>query len=441
MSKRYMVACLLVLLLLVAVVAAACGDATTTTTAAAPNSTGSTAAPATDTTAPAGTETTAAVSTDTTAAVGPATGEPIKIGLSISETGVGAAPCKTFTQGVAVRVEYVNANGGVNGRPLQIIEYDDKTDVAQAVANLNKLIQQDKVFATIGPWAQQMQAAARQIAEQYKVPAVLNGPATIDQMNGPKYEWSVMTTAGGPVQADALVKMIAHFGWKNILALGDTLSIDQETLKLTGDAAAANGFKFTLMPDTVELTQSDFQPILNKMMQQIESLKPDAIIAFLNPLGFPAVSKGLKGLGVTLPIVAGSSCAHPAVFSMGPEAVDGVYVPDPGGNANPQGLPDDFPTKPLLLDFAKIYQDKYNAPPDFFAADGSDLVTVLVAAMNQAGELDQAKVAEALNNLKNIPTLEGPMNFSPDDNSMGARGSMVLWQIKNGQFEFVTPLN
>jgi hypothetical protein len=55
--------------------------------------------------------------------------------------------------------------------------------------------------------------------------------------------------------------------------------------------------------------------------------------------------------------------------------------------------------------------------------------------------VDQAKLAQAMNNLKNLPTLEGPMNFSPDDNSMGARGSMVLWQMKSGQFQFVMDLN
>ena len=98
----------------------------------------------------------------------------------------------------------------------------------------------------------------------------------------------------------------------------------------------------------------------------------------VNPLAFPSMYKGLRGLNVTVPIVAGTASAHPAIFAQGPAAVEGAYVPDNGGNANPQALPDNWPIKPLQLAFAKIYQAKYNAPPDFFAADGSDLVTVLV---------------------------------------------------------------
>ena len=62
--------------------------------------------------------------------------------------------------------------------------------------------------------------------------------------------------------------------------------------------------------------------------------------------------------------------------------------------------------------------------------------------MKQAGTLDQAKVAQALINLNNVPTLEGPVTFTPSANSMGAtQGNIVLWQIKNGQFTFVKDLN
>jgi branched-chain amino acid transport system substrate-binding protein len=422
MRKQYIQAGLLVVLLVVALTAAACGGTTTTT-----------AAPSTETTA--GT-------TETTAAAGPATGEPIKIGLSNSLTGFSAAPGASFDQGIKAQIEYVNANGGVNGRPLQLVEYDDKSDVPTALANINKLIQQDKVFATIGPFAQFMQEAARTIAEQTKVPMVGDGPATLAELAAkPQYQWSVMTAAGPPPQADAVDKVIKASGWKNVLSLADVLTIDQETLDVVAQNAAAGGYTFTKMKDTFDLATTDFQPILNKMMEQINSLKPDAIILYVNPLAFPALYKGLRGLNVTLPILAGTACAHPAIFSMGPQAVDGAYIMDSGGNVNPQALPDSWPVKKLQLDFAQRYQTKYNAAPDFFAADGADTVIVLVAAMKQAGELDQAKVAQALVNLKDLPTLEGLMTWTPDATAMGIHGQMVEWQVKNAQFTLVNTIN
>ena len=185
MKKRYLLVGLVALVLMLALAAAACGGETTTTTAA----------PATETTA-APTETTAAP-TETTA-TGPAAGEPIKIGLSTSLTGSSGAPGTSFANGATAQVEYVNANGGVNGRPIELIMYDDASEVPNAIANINKLIQEDKVFMTIGPFAQYMQEPARQIAEETQTPMVGGGPATLDQLKGTKHQWSVMISAGPP---------------------------------------------------------------------------------------------------------------------------------------------------------------------------------------------------------------------------------------------------
>jgi ABC-type branched-subunit amino acid transport system substrate-binding protein len=138
------------------------------------------------------------------------------------------------------------------------------------------------------------------------------------------------------------------------------------------------------------------------MLEQIDTLKADAIILYVNPIAFPVLYKGLRGLGVTLPILAGAACAHPAIFAQGPEAVEGVYVMDSGGNVNAAAMPDSWPSKALQLEFAQRYQAKYNTPPDFFASTGGDVVTILVAAMKQAGELDQANWPKLVN-LKDHP--------------------------------------
>jgi branched-chain amino acid transport system substrate-binding protein len=445
MRKRYILAGLLVLLLVVAVVAAACGGTETTTTAAAPSttaapSTETTAVPSSETTAPPSSETTAAPSTETTTA-GPATGEPIKIGLINSLTGFSAAPGISVDKGVRLEIEYVNQNGGINGRPLELVEYDDKSDVPTALANLNKLLQQDKVVATIGPFAQYEQEPARKIAEQAKVPMVGDGPATLEQLDAkPQYQWSVMTAAGPRVQGASVAKVVTAHGWKNILGLADVLTIDQETLDVLGQLAPDAGFKFTKMPDSFGFDQQDFQPILNKMMDQINTLKPDSIILYVNPIAFPPLYKGLRGLGVTLPILAGTACAHPAIFALGPQAVDGAYVMDSGGNVNPSALPDSWPIKQLQLDFAQRYQAKYKEAPDFFAAAGADMVTALAAGMKQAGGPDQAKVAQALINLKEVPSLEGMLTWTPDATSEGIHGYMVEWQVKNAQWVLVNTI-
>jgi branched-chain amino acid transport system substrate-binding protein len=338
--------------------------------------------------------------------------------------------------------ELINANGGVNGRPFEILMLDDKSDVPPAIANINKLIQEDKVSATVGPFAQFMQEPARGIAEQTGTPMVGMGPATLEQLAGTQYQMSVMLSAGPNIQADALTKVIKANGWKNIIGIADVLSIHQETLDVLVKNGAAEGFTFTKLPDTFGFDQTDFQPILNKIMEAYNAQKPDAVVIYVNPIAAPPLYKGLRSLGVDVPIQGSPAAAHPAIFAMGPEAVEGFLVLDSGGLVNPAGLPDTWPLKTGQLAFFDAYQAKYNQPPDFFAAAGADLVAVLAEAMKQAGGPDdKAAVAQALVNLKDFVALQGIINFTPEATSQGVTGQMVEWKVQGAQFVLVNTVN
>ncbi len=432
MRKRFLTIGLLALVLVVALVVVACGGEKETTT---------TAAPSTETTTAPSTETTTAPSTETTN--GGATGEPIKIGFSNSITGFAAAPAASTANGIMLRVEQVNASGGINGRPLQVIMLDDKSDVPACIANLNKLIQEDKVVATVGPFAQFMQEPARAIAEQTQTPMVGMGPATLDQLAAkPQYQWSVMISAASPTHADALTKVIKANGWKKVLGIADQLAIHQEALDLVVKNGAAEGFTLTKLPDTFGFDQTDFQPILNKLMQAYNADKPDAIALSVNPIAVPPLYKGLRSLGVDVPIQGSPAASNPAIFAMGPEAVDGLYVLDSGGLINPPSLPDDWPLKAGQVEFYNAYQAKYGQPPDFFAAAGADLIAVLVEAIKRAGGPDdKAAVAKELVNLKDFVALQGIVNFTPEATSEGVKGQMVLFQVQGPQFVFVKTVN
>jgi branched-chain amino acid transport system substrate-binding protein len=434
MKKRYLTIGLLVLMLVVALAAAACGGTEETTT---------TAAPSTETTAAPSTETTAAPSTDTTETGGPATGAPIKVGFSNSITGFSAAPAASTGNGVALMAEIINANGGINGRPFEIIMLDDKSDVPPALANINKLIQEDKVAATVGPFAQFMQEPARAIAEQTGTPMVGMGPATLEQLAATsQYQMSVMLSAAPPTQADATIKVIKANGWKNIIGMADVLAIHQETLDLVVQAGPTEGYTFTKLPDTFGFDQTDFQPILNKIMEAYNAQKPDAICLYVNPIAMPPLYKGLRSLGVDVPIQGSPAASNPAIFAMGPDAVEGLLVLDSGGLVNPAALPDDWPLKEGQLAFYDAYQAKYGQAPDFFAAAGADLVSVLAEAMKQAGDPDdKAAVAQALINLKDFVALQGIVNFTPEATSQGVTGQMVEFQVKGGLFELVNTVN
>ena len=216
-----------------------------------------------------------------------------------------------------------------------------------AIANINKLIQEDKVFATIGPFAQFMQEPARRIAEQTETPMVGMGPATWSS-SPPRRStrWSVMLSAAPATQADASTKVIKANGWKNIIGIADVLSIHQETLDLLVKNGPAEGLHLHQdCPTPSVSTRPTSSRSSTRSWSSTTSSKPDAIVLYVNPLALPPLYKGLRALGVTVPIQGSPAAAHPAIFAMGPEAVEGFLVLDSGGLVNPAGLPDDWPLK------------------------------------------------------------------------------------------------
>jgi branched-chain amino acid transport system substrate-binding protein len=405
MKKRLALVGLLAVLLVIALMAASCGGKEETTT---------------------------------TVAAG-----PIKVGLVTSLTGNSAAPGVSIKNGAEYQVKYLNENGGINGRPIELLIEDDKSEVTSMTAAMTKLIEQDGIEYFVGPFIQYGQEAARQICEDAQIPMVGTGPVSLEQIaTATPYKWSVMMSAGPVTQADGLVKTIKAHGYKNVVAIADTLSIHAETLIKLAELSATEGFTLTVLPDTFGLVLPDPQAILNKIMEAYNSVKPDAIFTLSNPMAQPAIYQGLRTLGVTVPIHGSPAAAHPAVMSRGPQAVEGLYVMDSGGMVNPQALPDTWPTKAFQVDFYDRYNANYGFAPDFFAAVGADYFVVLQAAMKQAGGADDKEaVRAALQSLTDVVTLEGLQSFTPENTLQGVQGFLVEFQIKSGKFEFVRTLN
>jgi branched-chain amino acid transport system substrate-binding protein len=203
MKKRYLLSGLLALLLVIALVAVACGNGggTTTTSGAA---TGTTVAP-TDTTVAA---------TDTTAA--PATG-PIKVGHIVDMTGHEANVGAQFKAGI----DYAFTGATIDGREVQVITEDSKSEVAAAVDAAKKLVEQDGVIAIIGPTQIGQKTAVAEYCKTVGVPVILYNPTPLPAIAD--NEW-VIGSGGTIAQTPTIMAdyMYKELGYKTI----DTLAYD-----------------------------------------------------------------------------------------------------------------------------------------------------------------------------------------------------------------------
>ena len=174
-----------------------------------------------------------------------AAGGTIKVGFVNSATGVSAAPNQAIVGATQGAVGQINGQGGIDGKwKIELISKDDGSDVAKASAAVTQLIQQDKVDFILQPWVDFIAPVARGIEEKSGMPGVLSyAPSKGHESDS--FKWTFSNAQGAKDNADALVKVFAQKGWKNVVGAADVLTIQQETLDYTAEMAPAQGITFT----------------------------------------------------------------------------------------------------------------------------------------------------------------------------------------------------
>ena len=361
-----------------------------------------------------------------------ATGGTMKVGFVNSATGVSAAPNQAIVGSTQGAVGQINGAGGIDGKwKIELISKDDGSDVAKASAAVTQLIQQDKVDFILQPWVDFIAPVARGIEEKAGMPGILSyHPAKGDTET---YHWTFSNAQGAEDNGDALVKVFAQMGWKNVVGAGDVLTIQQETLDSVAQLAPAAGVTFTRLKDQWPLDQTDFSGLASKIVAACNSAKADALALMITAPQADAMMKALKGAGLTIPVIGGPPLAQAIpLFAAGTKNVDGMYLISTAVTAGPQ-LPDSYPAKPQVVGFYNAVMAETKAPPDNFAAWANDAVSLMAEAVKKAGSTDKTAVRDALESIQGFWGVAGQYNYSATDH-VGIHGGMWLFQIKNGKY-------
>jgi branched-chain amino acid transport system substrate-binding protein len=140
---------------------------------------------------------------------------PIRIGASLSQTGLYATPGQNQLRGYQLCVKHMNEKGGVLGRKLELVVYDDGSDPAAAARLYEKLITQDKVDLVLGPYTTPITDAVAQVNEKYRMPMVAPlASATSIYRKGRKFIFSMLPPA--EVYFEGLIDIAAKKGLKTV---------------------------------------------------------------------------------------------------------------------------------------------------------------------------------------------------------------------------------
>jgi branched-chain amino acid transport system substrate-binding protein len=338
------------------------------------------------------------------------TGEPIKIGVIGEESSVAGA---SLTKAAAMAADDINAHGGVNGRQVQVITYDDHSSAADAVRAFQRAVSQDKVVAVIGSYISEVVLAIEPWSARLHMPFITPGAASNliskavhDDYDHFKYTFHGWLTSAFIAQAicdytkDLLV---GPFHMKNAVVMSEdaawTTPLDERYLDCLPKAGLTVLDHIRFNPDT-----ADFTPIFH----QIEGNHPDVIITGISHVGVqPTVQ--WHDQQVPMPMVGQSSQATTSTFWKDTNgSAEGVIT----GTAAAV----DVALTPVTIPFAEAYVKKFGVTPAYDGYSAYDMVYVIAEAIERAGgATDPDKLVTALEATDHVGTV-GRIQFYGRDN-------------------------
>jgi len=367
--------------------------------------------------------TAAAVVAAVTAVALPAAAQaPVKIGASISMTGTYAKPGIYQKEGYELCVQEANDKGGLLGRKIDLVVYDDQSTPATGQRLYEKLITEDKVDVVMGPYSSAISEAVANVTEKYKKVMVAPLAATTSIFKkGRKYIFMVISPA--EVYLEGLVDIAAKRGLKTIAIVNEDTLFPKTAANGTAEFAKKRGLQIVLQ-EAYPKGNTDFSALLTK----IKAANPDVIAASTYFDDAVALTRQMKELNVT-PKMYGVTVGGdlPEFYDLLKQNAEYIY----GATQWEPTLP-----YPGQKEFMASYQKKFNHEPSYHAAAGYAGCVLYLDAVKKAGTLDADKVREQLLKLE-TRTMLG--DYKVDADGFQTAHKMVLFQWQDGKKVTVWP--
>jgi branched-chain amino acid transport system substrate-binding protein len=352
---------------------------------------------------------------------GPGSSKDIIIGNLQDLSGPTSVWGNAVTRGAELAAAKINGQGGINGKQIKLITLDTKGDVQEAIKAFNRLADQEKAVAVIGPPISNIGIGLAPVADAKKVAFVgsFADPRAMVGEDG-KTHPAMFLMQPSTVQYGQLMASYAvdKLGMKKIGILYDQSNAYAVSLvgpfKKYAEAAGAK-----IVAEEVYIkTDRDFKTQLSK----IKAAKPDVVFAPNYIQGLVITAKQAKELGMKMPFFGALDYAAPfASLVNDPEAANNIYFANNYSDSEPQ-----------LTEVRAAYKAKYNENPINKVYLGYDKMLIVAEALKKGGDTPD-KVLAGMNQISNLQGTTGVITISPQDH-MPVGLSMVMYKIDHGNY-------
>jgi branched-chain amino acid transport system substrate-binding protein len=351
--------------------------------------------------------------------------ETIKIGAILGVTGPAANLGGPEARTLEMLVQEVNKKGGIKGNPVELIVKDSSASPEKAISFAKQLIDEDKVFAIIGPSTSGETMKIKTLAEDGKT--ILLSCAAAEAIVKPVGKYVFKTPQN---DSHAVRKIYEHMKKAGIVKIGVVSSN-------TGFGKAGKEQLEKLAPEygITIVANEVYDKEATDLTAVVTKLKAAGVQAFVNWSIEPAqaiVIKNARQIGLEIPIFQSHGFGNIQYVKAAGAAAEGVIFPA-GRLLVAESLPAANKQKAVLTKYKKDYEARTHEDASTFGGHAYDAFMILVKAIETAG-LDKEKVRTAIEDTQGFVGTAGVFNFSAQDHNGLTIDAFEMLTVKNGKF-------
>jgi len=356
--------------------------------------------------------------------------QPIKIGAFLSVTGPAAFLGDPEQKTLEMYIERLNASGGVLGRKLELVSYDDSGDAEKARTFAKRLIEQDKVDIIVGGSTTGATMAVVPLAEQAGMPFI--------------------SLAGAVVIIEPVKKWVFKTPHTDRMAC-EKIFVDMQARKISKIAliSGPGGFDKSMRGQCLQVAPTYKIEVAadetygggdTDMTAQLAKIKSTPGVQAVLNAGFgqgPAiVTKNFRQVGMSVPLYQSHGVASKEFIKLAGEASEGVRLPA-AALLVADTLPGNDLQKKVVVGYKNDFETRYKQEVSTFGGHAYDGLMLAVEAMRKAGSTDKAKVRDALETTRSFIGTGGVVNMSGSDHLGLDLSAFRMLEVKGGNWTLV----
>jgi len=352
--------------------------------------------------------------------------EPVKIGSFLAVTGPAAFLGDPEKKTLEMYVERINEEGGLLGRPVELVLYDTGLDASKAVSFTKRLIEQDRVHVIVGGTTTgETMAVIQAVDPQIPFISLAGASVVID----PVKKWVFKTPHTDAMAVEKIYRDMNKLGHSRVGLIAGSGGFDKSCM--------ANAEKLADKYDIHIAAKETYSRGDTDMTPQLTNIKNANVDAVLFcGFGAPAsiVARNFHQLGIEAQYYNSHGVCSKRFIEGAGEAAEGIRMPCAAVLVADQ-LPPDDPQAEVASAYANAYRDRWVEEVSTFGGHAYDALFLAVDAIKRAGSTDPGTIRRALESTEDFIGADGIFNMSPDDHMGLDLRSFKMVEIRNGDWK------